>query len=267
MRRNPQPESPGPEPRPPIDFDPVPLRARRDGWTVERQIAFIEALAECGCVRDACRRVGMSAESAYALQRRPAAQSFRIAWEAALDYGVRRIEEAAFSRAIHGVAMPHYYKGELVGEHRRYDDRLAMFLLRCRSPGRYGRHRETGAHGEPSEAAALFLADAAAKAAGDAIRAALGGAAGYFTALPGRKVKDREAFLRDHYVEEPIEDEEEDGERDFGAGPGEPPGEEGAGEAGAAPADGGNGASPDGPRGDAAKGDTASSSSTSGAGA
>lgn len=34
-----------------------------------------------------------------------------------------------FSRAIHGVPVPHYYKGELVGEHRRYNDRLAMFVM------------------------------------------------------------------------------------------------------------------------------------------
>ena len=30
------------------------------GWTAERQIAFIEALAETACVEEACRRVGTS---------------------------------------------------------------------------------------------------------------------------------------------------------------------------------------------------------------
>jgi len=119
-------------------FDPVPVRARHDGWTRERQIAFIEALAECGCVGDACRRVGMSAESAYRLRRRFDAQGFRLAWDAALDYAIRRLSDAAFSRAIHGVPVPHYYKGEVVGEHRRYDNRLTMFLLRHRDPLHYG---------------------------------------------------------------------------------------------------------------------------------
>src|SRR5690606_13707357 len=71
-------------------FKPVRVRARQDGWTPQRQVDFIHALAECGCVRDACGRVGMSAESAYALVRRPDAQSFRIAWELALDNAVRR---------------------------------------------------------------------------------------------------------------------------------------------------------------------------------
>jgi hypothetical protein len=77
--------NPGRSPRPPfIAFDLVPVRRRRDGWTPERQFAFIAALALCRCVLEACRRVGMSAEAAYKLARRPDAQSFREAWRAAL---------------------------------------------------------------------------------------------------------------------------------------------------------------------------------------
>jgi len=36
------------EPKQNIPFEPVPTRSRRDGWTVEKQYAFIEALAETG---------------------------------------------------------------------------------------------------------------------------------------------------------------------------------------------------------------------------
>ena len=31
-----------------VPFTPVPVRHRNDGWTVEKQYAFIEALAETG---------------------------------------------------------------------------------------------------------------------------------------------------------------------------------------------------------------------------
>lgn len=141
-------------------FDPVRVRARHDGWTAQRQVDFIHALAECGCVRDACGRVGMSAESAYALVRRPDAQSFRIAWELALDNAVRRISDEAFSRAIHGVAIPHYYKGELIGEHRRYNDRLVQFILRYRDRHRYGRYLDQTVPDAHPEAVALALGDA-----------------------------------------------------------------------------------------------------------
>lgn len=68
----------------PPDFDPVRLRYRRDGWTPERQIAFVRALALHRKVGDACRKVGLSLQSAYQLYRRPDAASFRRAWDAAL---------------------------------------------------------------------------------------------------------------------------------------------------------------------------------------
>jgi hypothetical protein len=110
-------------------FDPVPVRPRRDGWTPERQRLFIEALAATACVEDAARAVGMSATSAYNLCARPDAVAFRAAWDAALDFAAGHLKAAVFSRAIHGVPVPHYYKGELVGEHRRYNDRLAMFVM------------------------------------------------------------------------------------------------------------------------------------------
>lgn len=157
------------------NFTPVPVRYRHDGWTPEKQVAFIRALAECGCVIEACRRVGMSSESAYELARRPDAQSFRVAWDLALRQAVRRVEDGAFSRSINGVEVPHYYRGELVGTHRRYDERLTMFILARRNPERYGRHREDGqaADGHPEEAA-LTLGHAIAWVESDAHREAAG---------------------------------------------------------------------------------------------
>jgi hypothetical protein len=135
----------------PPEFTPAHPRPRHDGWTPERQVAFIEALAETACVADACRAVGMSERSAYALRARADAISFRNAWEAALDYGVRRLSDAVLSRAINGVAVPYFYRGEQVGERRHFDERLAMFVLRYRDPLRYGKwldRRDTRGHPE-----------------------------------------------------------------------------------------------------------------------
>jgi hypothetical protein len=125
--------------QPLIPFEPVPVRPRRDGWTVEKQYAFIEALAETGIVEEACRRVGMSRTAADNLRRRPCGVHFRRAWEAAVDYALYRIEEEAIARSRRGVARPIFYKGEQVGEWRHYDERLTMFLLRTRRPQRYGK--------------------------------------------------------------------------------------------------------------------------------
>jgi len=135
------------EPGPPDDdpdaddapFGPVPVRYRHDGWTPERQQAFIEALAGSGCVEEACRAVGKSRASAYALRGRHDAQAFRLAWDAATDMAVTRLNDAALSRAVNGVSIPIFHNGAQVGERRHYDERLTMFLLRYRDPARYGR--------------------------------------------------------------------------------------------------------------------------------
>jgi hypothetical protein len=122
-----------------LDFPPVPVRYRYDGWTPDKQLEFVGRLADCGCVEEAASAVGMSRNSAYALRRRPDAQAFRLAWDAALDNAVARLNDAAMARAIKGVPVPIFHGGEQVGERRHFDERLTMFLLRYRDPVRYGK--------------------------------------------------------------------------------------------------------------------------------
>ena len=125
-------------PKLPVPFEPVPVLPRHDGWTAERQIAFIEKLADCGCVSAAAKHVGMSRESARKLRLRPCGRAFRDAWDAALDCAYADVEEAAMERVKKGVARPIFYKGEQVGEWRHHDERLTMFLLRFRRRHRFG---------------------------------------------------------------------------------------------------------------------------------
>src|SRR3954469_25649366 len=112
-----------------LAFSPVELEPRKDGWTPARQRDFIEELADCGIVREAAARVGLSEQSARRLRRRDDAAAFNIAWEAALQLGADRLRSAAYERAIEGVVRPHFYHGEKVGEERVYDNRLLLALL------------------------------------------------------------------------------------------------------------------------------------------
>jgi hypothetical protein len=131
---------------------------RHDGWTPDKQARFIDALSQSACVEEACRSVGMSRQSAYALRMRPDAQAFRVAWEAALDLGIRALTDAVISRALHGEVVPHFYQGQQVGEHRRYDNRLAMWLLRYRDPLRYAATLDQMVYkGHAENAAVAFL--------------------------------------------------------------------------------------------------------------
>jgi len=76
-------------------FYPVPVRTRRDGWTIERQADFLGLLAETGSVIGACEAVGMSRKSAYRLRALPGAESFAAAWDAALGMPVRMVTPPA----------------------------------------------------------------------------------------------------------------------------------------------------------------------------
>ena len=104
-------------------FTPVPTRrARADGWTRERQREFIAALVHGGDVARAARAVGMSMQSAYRLRKRPGAESFAAAWQAALDRASDDALEAALERALAGVLLTRSYRGRFKGVvHRRYD--------------------------------------------------------------------------------------------------------------------------------------------------
>jgi hypothetical protein len=135
-----KPRQPPVAPGPLVPFTPNAVSTRHDGWTAARQTAFIEALADTGCVQASCRRVGMSDSSAYRMRLRD--PIFTEAWDAALDVGIARLEHAAMARAMGGVPRPIFYKGEQVGEWRHHDERLTMFLLRQRLSTRFGKWAE-----------------------------------------------------------------------------------------------------------------------------
>ena len=60
-----------------------PARTRRDGWTPERQLDFLEVLRRTRSVSKAARAVGMSRESAHRLRRREPGGLFALSWERA----------------------------------------------------------------------------------------------------------------------------------------------------------------------------------------
>jgi hypothetical protein len=114
------------------------VRRRSDGWTAERQRRFIEALAETGCVSEACAEVGITARSAYRLRQHPQAEAFRKAWDHAQSLAATRLTAIAWERAIHGASERLYKDGELIAERRKPSDRLLMWLLTHHNPTVYG---------------------------------------------------------------------------------------------------------------------------------
>ena len=75
----------------------------------------------------------MSRQSAYRLRSRLKGKAFDVAWDNAFSQSYVNLPYAALERALNGVEVPHYYKGELIGTSRRYDERLTLALLKLSS--------------------------------------------------------------------------------------------------------------------------------------
>ena len=112
-----------------LAFTPVPVKPRRDGWTAERQQAFILRLALCGSVAVAAQAVGKNRVSAYRLRDHPQAASFAAAWDKAIGWGRDRTLDLAMERALCGEIRPVFYRGVKRGEYVRHDNRLMMSVL------------------------------------------------------------------------------------------------------------------------------------------
>ena len=109
----------------PIAFTPVATGStRHDGWTPERQRRFVALLAELGGVAAAARAVGMTPQSANRLRRRAGAESFAAACDAALEQGRLASLDEAIRRGREGWLVPVMRRGRVVGQRRRYDNRL-----------------------------------------------------------------------------------------------------------------------------------------------
>lgn len=104
-------------------------RTRNDGWNRAKMVRFIEGLTETGSVSDAADIAGMSRQSAYRLRSRMIGQPFDFAWEAALEFGIQQLAHRLLDRCLNGVPVPVFYKGEIVGERRVFNDRASMAIL------------------------------------------------------------------------------------------------------------------------------------------
>jgi hypothetical protein len=110
-----------------MDLTPFAPATRRDGWSPELKMRFLDHLAARGTVRGACALVGLSREAAYRLRRRD--PLFARAWAAALGLARENGADVLTACAIDGIEEEVWYRGELVGTRRRFDSRLLLAHL------------------------------------------------------------------------------------------------------------------------------------------
>lgn len=120
-----------------LEFEPVLLRGGRGHVTPMKQRVFIRVLAETGRVALAAKAAGNTPAAFYYLRNQPQGKSFAKAWGRALDFGVARVLDLLVDHAINGTPEYIYQQGELVGERRRFDHRLMMWLVAHHLPEKY----------------------------------------------------------------------------------------------------------------------------------
>lgn len=107
-----------------LEFQPVVQpRPRVDGWTEEKQRAFIALLATTGSQRRAAMALGMAPYGAAELRKKPGAESFSAAWDRALAIaaknGTMKISTAVADAAARNAqldAHPSRLRGHEPGE-------------------------------------------------------------------------------------------------------------------------------------------------------
>ena len=129
-----------------LDFDPVPRRCRReDGWTDEMQRMFIARLARNGSPGKACDELGKARSGIDKMARKPAAKSFRAAWDGAVALAERRRAEnvAAGHASVANIKLPFVdnrrtsrsrarnqpaqpLPGQVLNEHDEYEDQASF---------------------------------------------------------------------------------------------------------------------------------------------
>jgi hypothetical protein len=112
------------------DILPPETSIRPDGWTLERQCQFLEALAADGAVSFACDEVGLSPQSAYRFRNRREGIAFKLGWDAAILIARARLRDELMERAIRG-QTDKMMRDRDADEIKRYrqDNRLAMGML------------------------------------------------------------------------------------------------------------------------------------------
>ncbi|MFM9977897.1 MAG: hypothetical protein ACKVOP_07630 [Sphingomonadaceae bacterium] len=102
-----------------------------------KRVRFIKVLTATANVSRAAREAGMGSSTVY--RHRAKFETFRAAWDAAIDAALDDLEGALLHRAVNGVEKPIVYGGKTIGTTRTYSDTLGMFLLKMRRPEIYAR--------------------------------------------------------------------------------------------------------------------------------
>ena len=113
-----------------------PRKTRHDAFDGKRRKLFLDALGECGCLRDAARKAGVSHQTVY--NHQACDKQFARQCALALDMASTTVELQAWERGVVGVEEPILYRGEIVGTRLKRSDSILRLLLQGSNRKKYG---------------------------------------------------------------------------------------------------------------------------------
>ena len=127
-----------PPERPPWHEEPFDEagRQRRDAFTQARKRKFLDHLSKCGCLLEACRKIGVSHQTVYNHQEQDA--EFARHCELATEMGRAPAPLYAWERAVRGVPEEVIHYGKVVGTRLRRSDMLLRMFCQAADPKRFG---------------------------------------------------------------------------------------------------------------------------------
>lgn len=109
--------------------------ANRTIRTPKNRDRFIEALREERSVTYACNKIMIGRTAAYAWRNED--ESFKAAWDEAIEQNVDDLEASMMKKAIEGWDEPVWWQGEQCGEVRKFSTPLSIFMLKANRPEKY----------------------------------------------------------------------------------------------------------------------------------
>lgn len=124
----------------------LPVRQRRR--RAATKAGFLDAMADCGTVTEACALSGVGRRTVYDWVEHDAA--FAKQFDDAREMGTDQMEAEARRRGGVGWLEPVFYLGQVVGYVRKHSDACLLAVLGAYRPERFkNRHEHSGKDGSP----------------------------------------------------------------------------------------------------------------------
>lgn len=139
-----------------MNIDPAAKIAK----TRRAKALFLREFRLCGSVTRSAEKAGVHRRTVYMWMETD--ERFKKLFDDSLAESTDMLEEEARRRAVDGVVVPQFYKGDLISAAvvREYSDALLMFLLKARLPEKYREirsHQLLGKDGQPVSPAGIGI--------------------------------------------------------------------------------------------------------------